>query len=244
MPDDPDNTESPPQGNPDLHELSHPGGNWAKCFESTFDKWRWRHDSKVIHLFLYLVTRANWAPSFHHGIRIERGQVLTGLFKLKEETGLSPQSIRTATTKLKSTNEISVRATNKFTIITIHNYDTFHPDREVSQQTENGVGQQTNNKRTTNEQQHPKNTKKKKKEEEDPAERRKPYPTDDSPVLLSPNDEVRLRSFMSEKSLLALVNDLANYSECNPQRFAKYKSHYLTLLNWYRRNQERTSYAQ
>ena len=84
--------------------------------------WEWYTDVKTCHLFLHLLMKANHADGNHQGIAIKRGQLKTGTLKLSSQTGLSRQSIRTSLEKLKSTNEISIVATNKFSIITIENY--------------------------------------------------------------------------------------------------------------------------
>ena len=45
-----------------------------------------------------------------------------------EQTGLTVQKIRTALTKLKSTGELTVKTTNKFSIITVTNYELYQSD--------------------------------------------------------------------------------------------------------------------
>ena len=75
---------------------------------------------------------------------MERGQLITGRLSLKEQTGISEQSIRTAFEKLKSTNEITIKSTNKYSIVTICNYNEYQDNkREINQQL-------TNNQPTTN----------------------------------------------------------------------------------------------
>ena len=87
--------------------------------------WEWFTDHNVYKLFTYLIMKANWKDSAWRGHQVKRGQVLTGRILLAKETGLSQSQVRTALTKLKSTNDIAIRATNKFSIITITNYDNY-----------------------------------------------------------------------------------------------------------------------
>lgn len=70
---------------------------------------------------------------------------MTSLDKLSDETGLTVQEVKTALKKLISSKCITKKSTNKYTIITVVNYDSY-------QQTNNKPitnGQQTNNKPIT-----------------------------------------------------------------------------------------------
>ena len=88
-------------------------------------KWEWYQDVKVFHLFLYLLLRANWEDGNWRGKQIKRGQLITSRSTLSKETGLTERQVRGTLDKLKTTNEVSIKATNKFTIITICKYDTY-----------------------------------------------------------------------------------------------------------------------
>lgn len=161
----PDLNQSSPQSNIEIHDTAQPEGNWCKVFTSMFTKWRWGQDSNVIHLFLYLIVHANWEPSYFKGHRILRGQVATGLFSLASGTGLSIQSIRTALGKLKSTSDITIKSTNKLSIITIRDYDIYHRDENANQHALQQAGQQTNNKPTTTSREYKKIKKEKNKKD-------------------------------------------------------------------------------
>jgi hypothetical protein len=74
---------------------------------------------------------------------ISRGQVVIGRKALAETLHLSEQQIRTALSKLISTNEITTKSTNHETIVTICKYDTYQSFNEENQsQSTNGI---TNN---------------------------------------------------------------------------------------------------
>lgn len=99
-------------------------GNWVKLHRSIL-KWEWHDDPKTGWLFITLLAMANWRPGKWHGIPVEPGQLITGRNKLSKQTGLSERSIRTSLTKLKTTNEVTIKTTKKFSIITINNWDTY-----------------------------------------------------------------------------------------------------------------------
>ena len=118
---------------------------WIKIHYK-FLSWEWFQDDGMVRLFINLLLRANFQPKKWKGILLERGQLVTGRRQLSIETGLSERTIRTCLQRLEDTGEITIKTTNKFSIITICNYDTY-------QYEDNKNGQQTTNKRQTNDQQ-------------------------------------------------------------------------------------------
>ena len=106
-------------------------------FHRKFKDWRWYKDRNVKDLFIHLLFEANWKDDNFQDIVIKRGSLTTGRKKLATDTGLSQQEIRTAITKLKSTNEITTKATNKYTVITVVNYDKYQGNNNDSNQQNN-----------------------------------------------------------------------------------------------------------
>jgi len=129
---------------------------WIKLHRKFVD-WEWFYKSEMVHIFLFLLLSANHKGAKWQGIEIKRGQLITGLKKLNKKTGISLQKIRTCLKKLENTNEIIVKSTNKFSIITICKYDSY----QIEQQTTNK--QLTNKQQTTNKQLTTNKKKKKKK---------------------------------------------------------------------------------
>ena len=118
---------------------------WIKIHYK-FLSWEWFQDDGMVRLFINLLLRANYQPKKWKGMAIERGQLVTGRKQLCLETGLSERTIRTCLQRLEDTGEITRKSTNKFSIVTICNYDTYqHEDLQNDQQ--------TTNKRPTNDQQ-------------------------------------------------------------------------------------------
>lgn len=115
--------------------------------------WEWYSNPNVKILFLHCLLKANFAEKKWQGETIKRGEFVTSIATLAGELGMTFQQVRTALDKLKSTNEITSRTTNKFTIVTISNYDKYQVKEKGKQQTKQQRKQQTNNKQTTNEQQ-------------------------------------------------------------------------------------------
>ena len=96
--------------------------------------WEWYTDQNVFHLFMYFLLKANWKDSNWRGIKICRGQLITGRMKISTDTGLTERQIRTCMDKLKSTNEITVKSTSKYSVITICKYDSYQDKTSNSDQ--------------------------------------------------------------------------------------------------------------
>lgn len=104
-------------------------------------KWGWYQDNNTKVLFIHLLLTANWEEKKWQEIEIKRGQVVTSINHLAQQTNLTVQQVRTSLNKLISTNEITKSSTNKYTLITIKNYKKY---QDYNKQ---------NNIRITNEQQ-------------------------------------------------------------------------------------------
>lgn len=117
-----------------------------------FLKWQWYKNINVKTLFIHLLLKANYKDNYWQDIVIKRGQILTSIKNLSDEIGLTEQQTRTALNKLKSTNEITIKTTSKFSLITIEKYDFYQNNNkkitnEITQNLTNE--QQTNNKQIT-----------------------------------------------------------------------------------------------
>lgn len=106
------------------------------------DEWRWYKTPYMTHIFGHLIGKANYKRMEWNGIVIERGQFVTGLFKLADELGMSVKQVRTCLKRLCDSNEIVRKSASKYSIITICNYDEYQP-------LEDGEGQTKGKQRAT-----------------------------------------------------------------------------------------------
>ena len=154
---------------------------------------------------------------------IDIGQRATSISKLSKELKLSVQSIRTALNHLKSTGELTIATTSKYTIITINNYVSY-------QQLTNTLtnDQQTANKQLTNDQQQwkkDKESKRKIKKRERGA--------------LSPHGTFG-NVFLSDSEVADLKSKYPHHYQSKIDRLSRvieskgkdYSNHYATLLDW------------
>lgn len=98
----------------------------------------------AFYLYTYFLLKATHkAKSFVVGgavFDLEPGEIIIGRNKLSEETGLSVRQIRTALELLKKLSLIATKTTNKCTIVSIANWDTYQnnqpaPDQQSVQPT-------------------------------------------------------------------------------------------------------------
>ena len=104
--------------------------------------WGWYKNHVVKDLFIHCLCRANFQDQPFEGMIIKRGQFVTSIKNLAEELGFTEQQIRTAIKKLSSTNEITSKSTNKFTVITVINWGKY---QDGLQDVTNGFDEQTVN---------------------------------------------------------------------------------------------------
>lgn len=194
---------------------------WIKLHRKILD-WEWFTSPSTLQLFIYLLLRANKEDKKWRGILIKRGQLVTSVATISEETKLSTQQVRTSLNRLKSTNEITSKTTNRFTLVTVCKYESYQLYDEEEQQTKQQALQQTNNKQITNKQQQLKNNKniRKNKKESILTNVRIDEKATDAPVVATTTtDDMELRK---EKFYQSLVPYVAKYGKDMVRAFYDY----------------------
>ena len=141
---------------------------YIKLFR-TMTKWEWYKNETVKSVFLHCLFRANFADHKFEGMTIKKGQFVTSYKNLAEELGFSVRQVRTAIEKLKSTNELTSKSTNKFTVITVIKWEDFQvEEKNATSKTTSTLtnGCNSNDKPMSNERQQYKKDKNTKKEKE------------------------------------------------------------------------------
>lgn len=116
--------------------MNNQNNGWIKLYRQMTD-WCWYKDTNTKVVFLHLLMMASYEKHKFRGYTIKPGQVVTGRKKLAEDLGLSESTIRTAINHLKLTNEITIKTTNKFSIITIENWTKYQGGLDDSDQQNN-----------------------------------------------------------------------------------------------------------
>jgi hypothetical protein len=120
---------------------------WIKLHRKFLD-WEWYTVDEMVKLFIHLLLSANHEDNTWRGIKIERGQLVTGINSLHEKTKIPIQTLRTCLSRLEKTGEINKQSTNKYTIITICNYNSYQVYETTTNKQPNK--RVTNNQQTTN----------------------------------------------------------------------------------------------
>ena len=92
------------------------------AFPRGLTAWEWYDDPNTCRLFFHLMLTANWEPKNWHGIVIDPGSRVASLSRLAAETGLTIQNIRTSLERLKSTGYLTIKSTNKYSVISINHW--------------------------------------------------------------------------------------------------------------------------
>ena len=118
---------------------------WIKLHRQILE-WEWYSDNNCFRLFLHLLLKANHKEKRFKGIELKVGSIVTSRDLLARETGLTSQQIRTALTKLISTNEITNVTSSQGTIIQIVNYEKYQvPTNEITNEQPTSNQQSTTN---------------------------------------------------------------------------------------------------
>lgn len=116
---------------------------WISLYRK-FVNWEWYTDANTMRVFLHLLLLANHKENKWRGILIERGQLVTSYNSLSDDLNLTVQEIRTSFKRLKSTNEITTKPTNKYTFVTILKYNDYQDNqKENNKQTNTRNNNQT-----------------------------------------------------------------------------------------------------
>lgn len=133
-------------------------------------EWEWWDDINTFRLFITILLLANWKDKRWHGKLIRRGSLWTSIPSLAEKAGLSVQQTKTALRKLKSTGEITDRATREGRLLTVVNYELYQSNEiEVTDELtrKRADKQPTPNRRPTTTEEREELLRKEEKEEDD-----------------------------------------------------------------------------
>lgn len=191
---------------------------WIKIHRKLLD-WEWWDEPTTLWLFIKCLIYANHIDNKWKGIEIKKGSFITSYGNLaSKKAHISVQQVRTSLNRLKSTGEITIKTTNKYTIVTVCHWNTYQSDNtQNNKQITNK--QQTNNKQitTNNNDKNDNNNKNEKK-----------YPS-----LKSIDDftlqEVADKYKVSLSFVRSKLDDMTNWLEAKGKKYKNYKS---ALMNW------------
>jgi hypothetical protein len=106
-------------------------GRFIKLWGSIKD-WEWADDLEMVGFWVHLLMEANWQDKQWRGITVKRGQLIFGRREWAKKLNVSEQRLRTIIARLKSTSEITIQSTNKYSILTIVKYEKYQSQENKS----------------------------------------------------------------------------------------------------------------
>ena len=91
----------------------------------SFTSWEWYTDQNTKDVFIHCLLMANWKDKKWKGTVIPRGSFITSIARLSSDLKLSEKKIRTAINHLKQSNDLAVKTTNQYSLITVVKYDVY-----------------------------------------------------------------------------------------------------------------------
>lgn len=107
---------------------------WFKAYRK-IEEWRWYFDIQTLYLWLHILNHARHEPGFYDGIPLSAGQLLIGRNQIVEKykkIGMTDQKYRTCMRRLVDGQQITTKATNKGTIVTVINWGLYQGTTEKS----------------------------------------------------------------------------------------------------------------
>lgn len=127
----------------------HENTTYIKLFRKMLT-WEWYKDANTVRVFLHILLKVNYEPSRFRGHEIGVGECVFGRKKWAEELGLSEQQIRTAISHLQNSHEITIKSTNKFSVIHVEKWEFWQ--LEEGKATKKTTKKQPTSQPTTNQQ--------------------------------------------------------------------------------------------
>jgi hypothetical protein len=124
---------------------------WIKLHRKILN-WEWWDDHETFKVFIYLLLTANHADRTYRGQVVKRGEVRTSREKMATATGMTDRKIRTALSNLVTTKDIEIKATNRFSLISICSYDSYQSIAIENGQLFDQPNDQPNDQQTSNHQ--------------------------------------------------------------------------------------------
>ncbi len=111
--------------------------------------WEWYNDANVFRVFMHMLLKVNFKDKNWQGKLIKRGQFVCSPAGIGNDLNLSRKQVLLVFDKLKKSKEIKTKGYNKFTLVTIVNFDLYQDREKIEgQQREQQTAQQRDIKST------------------------------------------------------------------------------------------------
>lgn len=98
---------------------------WIKLHRKLLE-WGWFDEPITLWLFMKCLLLANHKDKVWRGITVKKGSFITSYASLSSKKAkVSVQQVRTSLERLKSTREITIKTNNKYTVVTVLNWEQY-----------------------------------------------------------------------------------------------------------------------
>lgn len=104
---------------------------WFKIYRK-LKHWRWRHKPEYVSFLFHCLLFANLEDYTFEFETIKRGSFVTSIADLSREIGISARTVRTILKNLEKSGFLTVKAGNRYTIVSISNYDLYQGNAQKS----------------------------------------------------------------------------------------------------------------
>ena len=87
--------------------------------------WEWYKDSNTKNIFIHLLLNACYDDCRFMGQSVSKGEYITSLSRISRDLNIPVRQVRTSIKRLVQTGEIDTQTTNKYTKVTICNYESY-----------------------------------------------------------------------------------------------------------------------
>lgn len=106
---------------------------WIRLYRK-MTEWRWYGVPNMMAVFIHLLLSANHKDGYCYGFEVKRGQVLTSQAKIMERINIKRGALRECLDKLAASGEVVIVTTNRHSLITICNYDSYQGGEDDNNQ--------------------------------------------------------------------------------------------------------------
>lgn len=109
-----------------------PSGLGFITIDRGIQDWQFYGSMSIRGFWLYLIMKANWKDRWiGKGIKVKRGSFVSTFARMAEENEASEKTIRKYLKLLEDAGQITVETSNKYTHVTVVNYDEYQTGSEL-----------------------------------------------------------------------------------------------------------------
>lgn len=116
---------------------------WIKLHRKILDNGIFTGDSDLLKVFVWSLLKASHKPHQVGMVELNAGQFITGRISASEELNIRPTTVRNKLNQLQEKGYLNLHVTNKFTIVTIVNWNTYQVEVPDNPKIDNNLDQRS-----------------------------------------------------------------------------------------------------